>query len=70
MPERPAAVIHAPEEAVFVGDYRYDMLSGKRAGVLTIGVTTGYESESVLRQYGADRVVNALCEILEAIRDG
>ncbi len=59
-----------PSEAIFVGDYRYDMLSGKRAGVLTIGVTTGYESESVLRQYGADRVVNALCEILEAIRDG
>ena len=60
----------SPSETIFVGDYRYDMLSGKRAGVLTIGVTTGYESESVLRQYGADRVVNALCEILEAIRDG
>ncbi len=55
------------KEVMFVGDYRYDMLSGKKAGVFTVGVLTGHESEEVLFSYGADLVVESVASIPEVL---
>ena len=57
------------EEAVFVGDYRYDMLSGKKAGVLTIGVLTGHEDRKTLFEYGADLVIKSMAQLPKIIKD-
>lgn len=46
-----------PRETIFVGDYWPDMQSGREAGVITVGVLTGFESEEKLKKYGADYVI-------------
>ncbi len=58
-----------PEETFFVGDYWPDMQSGKEAGVFTIGVLTGHEDEDLLRNNGADEVVQSVGELLNGKRN-
>lgn len=50
----------SPPETIFVGDYWPDMQSGREAGVITIGVLTGYESEEKLKRNGADYVIESV----------
>jgi len=57
-----------PSEVIFVGDYKYDMMSGRKAGVFTIGVLTGYESRETLLKYGADVVVESVASIPEYLK--
>lgn len=52
----------APDKSVFIGDTVFDILAGKSAGTLTIGVTTGYHSRVDLIEAGADEVVDRLTE--------
>ncbi len=47
-------------ETMFVGDYWPDMQSGKEAGVITVGVLTGLESEEKLKKHGADYVIESV----------
>lgn len=42
-----------PSECVFIGDSIYDVIAGKRARVMPIGLTTGYYSEMQLKWNGA-----------------
>ncbi len=51
-----------PSETVVVGDHRYDIVSGKRAGCFTIGILSGVSSEELLKE--ADVVVSSLDEII------
>lgn len=58
-----------PDRCVFVGDTRWDVLSGARAGVAVIGVCTGPHTAERLREAGARRVyadVGALAADLDA----
>ncbi|MBI4373263.1 MAG: HAD-IA family hydrolase [Deltaproteobacteria bacterium] len=52
-----------PQEAVFIGDSRVDIETGKNAGILTCGVTYGYRSAEEI--YGAkpDFVISELNEL-------
>lgn len=44
-----------PKDCVMVGDSIYDMMSAKRAGVLPLGMKTGFYSEMQLKFNGAKR---------------
>lgn len=52
-----------PEDAVMVGDTRFDILGAKKAGCDSIGVTYGYGTEAELRECGADHLVRCPDEI-------
>ena len=56
-----------PEEALVVGDTKYDIEMGRRAGTRTCGVTYGNGSPQDLREAGADFIVNNFEEILTVI---
>lgn len=56
-------------ETIFVGDYWPDMESGREAGVFTIGVLTGLESEEKLRAHGADEVIESVKFLPHLIRE-
>lgn len=61
------------ERCVFVGDTPWDVLTGKRAGVDVIGVTTGPWRREELEEAGAIRVyrdLRALSADLDAVLDG
>ncbi|MCC7573212.1 MAG: HAD family hydrolase [Candidatus Methanofastidiosum sp.] len=51
-----------PENTVVIGDHKYDIDSGKRAGCFTIGILSGVSSEELLNQ--ADLIVSSLDEII------
>ncbi|MEW5936265.1 MAG: HAD family hydrolase [Candidatus Thermoplasmatota archaeon] len=54
-----------PEDAVFVGDTRYDILCGKGVGCTTIGVLWGYGSMEELKD--ADILVGSFKDLESAI---
>ncbi len=55
------------ERAVMVGDTTDDMMAGKRAGVMTVGVTTGTTSRAELIEGGADHVVTRLSALVDLV---
>jgi len=50
-----------PHEVVFLGDYEFDMLAGKRAGVVTILLRSSKESTSE----NADLEIDSIAELVE-----
>ena len=50
-------------DAVVVGDMPYDIEMGKRAGVLTCGVTYGNADRETLLRAGADLVIDRITEL-------
>ena len=47
----------SPEECIFVGDSRVDVIAGKKAGVKTVAVHTGVASKELLAEEGPDYVL-------------
>ncbi len=43
-------------QLLYCGDHEIDMITGKRAGALTVGVTWGFFPEDKLREAGADEI--------------
>ena len=58
----------APEQAMMVGDSLPDIGAGKDAGAVTVGVLGGYCDPKVLRDSGADYVVEDISSILELMQ--
>ena len=54
-------------EAWMVGDRKFDMEGGQRAGIHTLGVTYGYGSEEELTESGAERLARSPREIAEIL---
>jgi phosphoglycolate phosphatase len=54
-----------PANWLYVGDTRIDMLTGKAAGMFTLGVTWGFRDESELRQSGADAIIHHPLQLLD-----
>ena len=50
-------------QACYIGDSPSDMEAGKRAGVLAIGITTGYYASAQLEAAGADLVIESLKDL-------
>lgn len=59
----------SPGEVIMVGDAEYDILSGKNAGVITIGITHGFGTKQALQEAGADYIVNNLQELLKKLEE-
>jgi phosphonatase-like hydrolase len=57
-----------PVEILKVGDTFSDILEGKNAGVKTAAILSGTQSESVLRKYNPDFIINNLTELKEIIK--
>ena len=53
-----------------VGDRKYDMEGGVKAGIHTIGVTYGYGSEEELRTAGAERIARTPRELMDILCPG
>lgn len=52
---------------VMVGDRSYDIAGARHVGIAAIGVTWGYGSADELRNAGADRLVDAVDELPDAM---
>ncbi|MFZ5644774.1 MAG: HAD-IA family hydrolase [Bacillota bacterium] len=52
-----------PEGAVFIGDSWYDIMAGKQAGVITVGVTWGIASRGELIKENPDYIVDSWHEL-------
>ena len=64
------ALPEAYGEAWMVGDRKFDMEGGRRAGIHTLGVTYGYGSEDELREAGAEQLARTPREIAEVLCPG
>ena len=56
-----------PEDAVVIGDTHFDILMGRNAGTMTIGVSYGNGSRQSLIDAGADAVVDDFKDIADII---
>ena len=56
-----------PEDAVVVGDTHFDILMGRNAHCMTVGVTYGNGSRKSLMEAGADAIVDDFAEIAEMV---
>lgn len=54
-----------PEETAFVGDSEVDVLTGKNAGMLTVGCSWGYRDRPVLVESHADFLIDHPTELTE-----
>ena len=57
----------SPEETLVVGDTKYDIEMGRRAGTRTCGVTYGNGSRRELQEAGADYLIDDFEEILKCL---
>ncbi len=55
----------ASEHSVMVGDHPMDIIVGKKIGAYTVGVLTGYSGADVLREAGADLIIDSAAEITD-----
>ncbi|MFI3214421.1 MAG: HAD family hydrolase [Eubacteriales bacterium] len=53
-----------PEEVVYIGDTNTDMITGKSAGVYTVGVLWGFRDRAELEEYQADKIIEEPMELL------
>lgn len=53
-----------PDQIIYVGDTRVDMLTGKAAGFYTVGVAWGFRPVDELEQSGADQIIQTPDELL------
>lgn len=52
-----------PAETMYVGDMKHDIEAGKEAGVATVALTWGYQSEAVLRKASPDYIIHDIREL-------
>ncbi len=55
----------SPQHAIIIGDSTHDIEAGHAAGIHTCAVTYGYRPAKLLRQAGADWVIDDLREVLQ-----
>ena len=70
----PQGALHAagimrldPEHCLFVGDSDVDIMTGKNAGMKTVGVSWGYRPAELLRKTGADFVIESAVQLLRLL---
>ena len=59
----------APDEAIVIGDLDVDIIAGKKAGVVTVGLAHGFGTPADLQAAGAVRVADNLSELMGIIKD-
>lgn len=53
-----------PQEALMVGDLEADVVAGKKAGVLPVGISHGFGTITELEAGGAEKVIGSLSELM------
>lgn len=56
-----------PESCLFVGDSRVDIMTGKAAGMTSMGVTWGFRERRELEEAGADIIVDSPADIVSFV---
>lgn len=56
------------DNAIMIGDTRFDVLGAREVGIKSIGVSYGYGSREELELAGADYIVDTVSEILDIIK--
>ena len=56
-----------PEETLVVGDMKFDILMGQRAGAQTVGVTYGNGTLADLQECRADDVIDDFADLLRIV---
>ena len=56
-----------PDNAIMVGDSKYDILSAKAAGTMAVGVSWGMGSENELEDAGADHIIHEMSVLSELL---
>jgi phosphoglycolate phosphatase len=59
-----------PFEAVYVGDEDRDIIAAKKAGIKSIAVTWGYNSQKRLKTVGPDHIVGSPGQIIKKLDRG
>lgn len=67
--EAAAALKVKPGECLYIGDTGTDMLTGRRAGMVTVGVLWGYRDAEELIQNGASRLIRESGEIIGILEE-
>ena len=57
-----------PENTAFIGDSDVDIITGKNAGMFTVGCDWGYRGRAELESVGADRVISHPTELTEIFK--
>ena len=57
-------------DVAMVGDRKFDVKGAQQFGLASIGVTYGYAAEGELAEAGADRIVDTVEELEEALLSG
>lgn len=57
-----------PSEAIMIGDSHDDIMAGKNAGTMTIGITHGFFSREFLTKYNPDYLADNITEVVEILR--
>ena len=56
------------EQCVYIGDSDVDMQTGRAAGMMTVGVTWGFRTKSVLLEHGAIHTIDRPEELLSIVK--
>lgn len=56
-----------PEQALYVGDMKFDIRAAKKAGMRSAGVSTGYDTREELSAESPDILVDSLTELMERL---
>ena len=57
-----------PDEVIFIGDSIFDVLTGKNAGMLSIGAAWGYQSEEMLLEKEPDFLAHKPSDIINYLK--
>ncbi len=57
-----------PEECLYIGDTGTDMMTGKGAGLYTIGVLWGFRGQKELEENGADAIITRPAELIDIVK--
>lgn len=58
------------EECIYVGDSEVDIQTGKAAGMKTVGVSWGFRSKKILKENGAEHIIDSPKELIYMIGKG
>lgn len=53
----------APNASVYVGDTRVDIKAGKAAGMMTVGVLTGFDDRAALQAEKPDAIIESIADL-------
>jgi len=57
----------SPSQALYLGDDPRDIQAARAAGIRSVAVTWGYADEDTVREWGADRCIDAPMDLLDEV---